>query len=121
MGPNGELHVRMRSTANNTAGSKVVRMLLGGSGGTVVSPAFQLANNVSGSQIFAVTNRGVANRQIGDISLTTYGGTGLSTSAYTTASIDTASATTLVVGIIKAVATDNAILESYSIDSLYRP
>ena len=110
MGANGSLRFRGDCSNNNSAGAKTFRFRFNGVGGTVYGS--QANTTAIGTLIDGrLANRALTNSQVGhSFSITTAGGVGGATQAVVS-TVDTAAAVTAGFTIIKATATDNAILE----------
>lgn len=109
MGLNGQLRVTTLWTVTNSVNNKVIRVRLGGIGGTAYL-GNTLTTSASAADTRVISNRGAANSQVGWQSGL---GTGGSSSAVQTSAIDTSAATTLVITGQKATAGETLTLESY--------
>lgn len=116
MGLNGAIRVSALFSCNASATNKVFRLKLGGaqafiadtsSGATVVQHCW---SNIS------IRNKGVANSQVCTPAYAPAGGTGSSTNAKTTLSIDTTAAQTLLITAQPANIGDTLVLESYVVE-----
>lgn len=117
MGLNGILRVWHSWTVTNSANNKILRVRLGGIGGTQMASA-TLTTSATAVCLTHIANRGAANSQISppNASSTFLGLVAASTSALQTASIDTSAATTLVLTGAKASAGETLTLESYLVE-----
>ena len=117
MGLNGILRVQHAWTVTNSANNKILRVRLGGIGGTQMASA-TLTTVATAFAVTHIANRGAANSQVSppNASSTFLGFTAGSSSALQTASIDTSAATTLVLTGAKASAGETLTLESYLVE-----
>lgn len=117
MGLNGILRVWHSWTVTNSANNKILRVRLGGIGGTQMASA-TLTTSATAVCLTHIANRGAANSQISppNASSTFLGLVAASSSALQTASIDTSAATTLVLTGAKASAGETLTLESYLVE-----
>lgn len=114
MGPNGCMDVVVQYTASpNNANNKTSRVRYSGNAG-VVAHTLSLASQMIEQAFVRIQNRGVANIQV--LPLGGYSGFGASGGGGTALSnIDTTAATTIVISLQKATATDNHVVENYSV------
>lgn len=118
MGINGVLRIWSRWTVTASANAKTLRIRLGGIGGTAHFLQAFGATDVTQRDCTEIANRGSASSQIGRVNAAGSGGFGASTGAFTTSSIDTTVATTLVLTGVKASAGETLTLESYLVELL---
>lgn len=112
MGLNGILRVYSNWSFTNSANNKIMRVRLGGIGGTAY---FQTTQTTQAwyADFRIISNRGVANSQVGPQNSAQFGsGSG----SPATSAIDTSAATTLVITGQKASAGDTLTLESYLVE-----
>lgn len=109
IGNNGSVRVTVSWTTNNSAGAKTGKVYLGA---TQLAQSASYTTSVGGSQMIGVRNRGVLNVQTAQVN----GGT--TTAATTYAAIDTSVATFINISGTVAVATDNVIIEGYTVELL---
>lgn len=116
MGANGSIRIRSMLSATNNANLKVFYWRLGTS---IMAPGATIST-LNSSHIATIYNRGVSSRQIGEINTGAYYGVGTgSTAARLTSTVDTTAAVSVNFYISdKAVATDNYILEAFSVEVL---
>lgn len=114
MGANGRIRISTLWTANNDASAKLVRVRLGGIGGTIYGQV-TLANVNTGRISVEIANRNSANSQVGNTYMGT-GGWGTTTTAVVTGAVNTAAATTIVLTVELADSADTVTLESYCVE-----
>lgn len=112
MGISGAVRVTTVWTITNSANAKTLRMRFGGTSGTAyLSTA--ATTSASFSDCHLISNRGSASSQVGSAQAIGLGG---SAAAVITSSVDTASATTIVISGQKASAGETLTLESYLVE-----
>jgi hypothetical protein len=117
LGPNGVLRISgVLCTNANSGSNKIWTIRLGGIGGTVVHQTTNTTNTTLIPPQILIFNQNAANSQVTRPSNNTIGPT---TGAIVTASIDTASATTLVLTCTKATGSDAAAFRSWMVEALY--
>ena len=109
IGNNGQVRVTVNWSTNSTAGAKTGKVYLGV---TQVAQSAAYTTSTGGTQMIGIRNRGVLNVQTARI----IGGT--STGAATVAAIDTSVATFVNISVTTAVATDNTIIDGYTVELL---
>lgn len=120
LGPNGTIRTTLLATVTNSANNKTLRVRYGagsgGLGGTTINSGVVTAV-ASIYRQFAVSNRGVANSQIGMQNGNVVDSFGSSTNAVTPAAIDSAALSSVVISGQKATAGETFTLESYLVEA----
>lgn len=114
MGANGSLLIFSSWSNTNNANGKTVRVRFGGAAGTAYLST-SLASFASASDIRRIGNRNSASSQVSSYPPANLGGTGASTGALVTSTVDTAVAQDLVFSSQLSVGTDTQTLESYEV------
>jgi hypothetical protein len=109
IGNNGQIVVTCNWATNNSAGAKTGAVYLGG---TAVGSSSSYTTSTGGSSMNSIRNRGVLNAQISQL----IGGAATGASVYT--SIDTSVNKAITITGDLATATDNVILEGFTIQLL---
>lgn len=107
MGANGVLQVRLKADFTSSGNSKITRVRLGGS--LVCTSTTTSVTNAA--LLWDVCNRNSESSQIGTFGL----GVGTSTSAHTTATVDTAADQALTITMHKGLGSETMTLHGYSI------
>jgi hypothetical protein len=114
MGANGQLDIVVFYSASpNNANTKTSRVRYSGNAGSVAH-ALSLTSQLIEQALVRIQNRGATSVQL--LPLGGYSGIGVSGGGGGVVSaVDTTLATTVVISLQKAVATDNHVVESYSV------
>ena len=123
MGPNGALRITTYWAATNNANTKTTRVRFSGNAGTQYLSSTSIVSQALGADQRNITNRGVANSQVGNYNVILGGagsfGVNGGAALFTTSAVDTTGATSVVISLQKGVATDDLLLEGYVIEVLY--
>lgn len=117
LGANGHIRVYMGTEGTASPNNKTFNLRYSGSGGNAA--VGQAGNGNFMALQGTIGNRGLANSQVaygfGASSATTF------FSGRSTSSVDTTAATTIVIGIAHATATDNAQVNDFTIEVMFAP
>ncbi len=116
MGPNGIIQVIRQATQNNSANEKSNRIRFSGNAGTILFNQNAQGTATSFGGMGIIQNVGATNSQLCRLCLGSTVTDSNSPTAY--AAVDTTVATTVVISMLRAVATDNMITESILIELL---
>lgn len=115
MGLNGKLRVYTSFTVTSSGNNKILRVRLGGIGGTV-HYGVTVTTTVNINDMRIISNRGAANSQVSPGANSA--SFGQSNTGIVTAAIDTSAATTLVITGQKASAGETLTLDDYLVELL---
>lgn len=116
LGVNGALSILSSHSVNNTANAKTCRVRYSGNAGTIYS-APSLVSDVTGRIETDIINRGATNSQVGT-SLKIKGASFSTGVDAVYSAVDTTAATTIVLSIQRATATDNIVIEQFRIEMI---
>lgn len=115
MGINGRVRIQQQVSYTNSGGAKTFDLTFGGT--TFTGPSAVTTTLYSNYET-VIANRGVANIQQGNTGGTNGGGAVVAVTP-ALAAIDTTAAVIIALRITKSVATDNAVIDRYSIEAMY--
>jgi len=113
LGANGQVRVTARFVSNNTVGVKTCRLRFSGQAGTIYMTR-DVANSLGVWSQTNILNVGVTNIQKGDATVIT--GSGAAQLGAIATAVDTAVATSIVISLQKAAATDELIADSVLVE-----
>ena len=117
MGANGALRISYASRQNNSAGLRTQRIRYSGNAGTVFVSAGSTTVALE-SGILNIQNRGVANSQVAWAAGGTAGSWNAGIYNFQDSAVDTTAATTVVLSMQRNTATDNYVIEQYTVELL---
>lgn len=116
LGPNDAIRVSTLWSLTSSANNKTPRIRLGGAAGTIYSGP-TLTTSASVSLIILISNRGVANSQVG-FALASNSGVGTANGAVVTSTLDTSTSQPLVISCQKALGSETMTLERYLVERI---
>jgi hypothetical protein len=118
LGNNGQLHITSQWQFTNSAGTKTNKIRLGGAAGTIYFSENGATTSLSSMVKTEIGNVGVTNSQSGT-SFFVRGSNAVFTTSPTVSSVDTTASTTVDFALLHNTATDNDVLEGFSILLMY--